>query len=128
MKITDLKCTILGDNPLVRICTDEGVSGYGMVEVSKPYIKPHVLFYCDRILGEDTTNVEQVMLKIRRLGSFKPWGSVMLDRNEIWCDGSLPSVAVPLGLCRRTAVLRPPTVAWCSDRLTTGRPSTSTSL
>ncbi len=77
MKITDLKCTMLGDNPLVRICTDEGVSGYGMVEISKPYIKPHVLFYRERILGEDPTNVEQVMLKIRRLGSFKPWGSAV---------------------------------------------------
>jgi L-alanine-DL-glutamate epimerase-like enolase superfamily enzyme len=27
------------------------------------------------LLGEDPTNVERVMLKIRRVGSFKPWGS-----------------------------------------------------
>jgi L-alanine-DL-glutamate epimerase-like enolase superfamily enzyme len=26
-------------------------------------------------MGEDPTNVERVMLKIRRMGSFKPWGS-----------------------------------------------------
>jgi L-alanine-DL-glutamate epimerase-like enolase superfamily enzyme len=77
MKITDLRCTMLGDNPLVRVTTDEGVSGYGMVEVSKPYIKPHVLFYKDIILGEDPTNVEAVMLKIRRLAGFKPWGSAV---------------------------------------------------
>ncbi len=44
------------------------------------------------------------------------------------CDTMTSSVAVPVGLCRRTAVLRPPTVALCSERLTTGRPSTSTSL
>jgi L-alanine-DL-glutamate epimerase-like enolase superfamily enzyme len=77
MKITDLKCTVLGQNPVVRIATDEGVSGFGQVESYKPYLKPHVLFYRDLILGEDPTNVERVMLKIRRLGSFKPWGSAV---------------------------------------------------
>jgi hypothetical protein len=30
-----------------------------------------VLFYKDYILGEDPTDVERVMLKIRRLGAFK---------------------------------------------------------
>ena len=77
MKITDLKCTVLGHNPVVRITTDEGIDGYGEVEASKPYLKPHVLFYKDLILGEDPTDVERVMLKIRRLGSFKPWGSAV---------------------------------------------------
>jgi L-alanine-DL-glutamate epimerase-like enolase superfamily enzyme len=77
MKITDLKCTILGHYPIVRVCTDQGISGYGAVEAYKPYIKPHVLFYKDLILGEDPTNVERVMLKIRRMGSFKPWGSAV---------------------------------------------------
>lgn len=77
MKITDLKCTILGANPVVRIATDEGINGWGPVEITKPYIKPHVLFYRDAILGEDPTNVERVMLKIRRMGSFKPWGSAV---------------------------------------------------
>ncbi len=41
---------------------------------------------------------------------------------------STSSVAVPVGRCRRSAVLRPPWVALCSDRFATGRPSTSTSL
>jgi L-alanine-DL-glutamate epimerase-like enolase superfamily enzyme len=77
MKITDLKCTILGQNPVVRITTDEGISGLGEVESSKSYLKPHVLFYKPFIVGEDPTNVERVMLKIRRLGSFKPWGSAV---------------------------------------------------
>ncbi len=75
MKITDLKCAIIGDNPVVRITTDEGISGYGEAENSKPYLKSHVLFYKQYLLGEDPTNVERVMLKIRRMGSFKPWGS-----------------------------------------------------
>jgi L-alanine-DL-glutamate epimerase-like enolase superfamily enzyme len=77
MKITDLKCTVLGQNPVVRITTDEGISGLGEVETSKHYLKPHVLFYKPFILGEDPTDVERVMLKIRRLGSFKPWGSAV---------------------------------------------------
>ena len=77
MKITDLKCTVLGHNPVVRITTDEGIYGYGEVEASKHYLKPHVLFYRDKILGQDPTDVERVMLKIRRLGSFKPWGSAV---------------------------------------------------
>ncbi len=75
MKITDLKCAIIGKNPVVRITTDEGIDGYGEIESSKPYIKPHVLFYRDFILGADPTNVESVMLRIRKVGSFKPWGS-----------------------------------------------------
>ncbi len=77
MKITDLKCTVLGDNPVVRITTDEGISGLGPVESYKPYLKSHVLFYKDLILGADPTNVEQIMLRIRRMGSFKPWGSAV---------------------------------------------------
>ena len=77
MKITDMKCTVLGQNPVVRITTDEGISGLGEVESSKSYLKPHVLFYKPFIVGEDPTNVERVMRKIRRLGSFKPWGSAV---------------------------------------------------
>ncbi|MEA3407433.1 MAG: mandelate racemase/muconate lactonizing enzyme family protein [Chloroflexota bacterium] len=77
MKITDLKCTVLGQNPVVRIVTDAGIDGFGEVETSKAYLKPHVMFYKPFILGEDPTNVESVMRKIRRLGSFKPWGSAV---------------------------------------------------
>ena len=77
MKITDLKCTVLGQNPVLRITTDEGISGLAEIESSKSYLKPHVLFYKPFIVGEDPTDVERVMLKIRRLGSFKPWGSAV---------------------------------------------------
>jgi L-alanine-DL-glutamate epimerase-like enolase superfamily enzyme len=77
MKITDVKCAILGNNPVVRIVTDEGISGYGEVEAYKPYLKPHVLFYKPFILDEDPTDVERVMLRVRHLGAFKPWGSAV---------------------------------------------------
>ncbi len=77
MKITDLKVTVLGNSPVVRITTDEGIDGYGQVEMYKPYLKPHIVFYRDLILGQDPTNVESVMLGIRRMGAFKPWGSAV---------------------------------------------------
>jgi L-alanine-DL-glutamate epimerase-like enolase superfamily enzyme len=77
MKITALKCAVLGNNPIVRITTDEGISGYGEVEQSKPYLRWHVLYYEPLIVGEDPTNVERVMQKIRHLGAFKPWGSAV---------------------------------------------------
>ncbi len=77
IKITDLRCAIIGKNPVVRIVTDQGVSGYGQAESAKPYLKPMVLFYKDYLLGEDPTDVERVMLKIRRLGASKPWGAAV---------------------------------------------------
>jgi L-alanine-DL-glutamate epimerase-like enolase superfamily enzyme len=72
MKITDLKCTIIGQNPVVRVETDEGLYGYGEAENPKTYLKPHVLFYKPYILGEDPTDVERVMLRIRRLAATNP--------------------------------------------------------
>ncbi|MBV9168578.1 MAG: mandelate racemase/muconate lactonizing enzyme family protein [Chloroflexi bacterium] len=77
MRITDLKCAIIGDNPIVRVVTDQGISGYGAVESYKPYLKPHVLFYKPFILGENPCDVERSMLKIRLRGAFKPWGSAV---------------------------------------------------
>ena len=44
IKITDLKCAIIGQNPVVRIVTDQGVSGYGQAESAKAYLKPMVGF------------------------------------------------------------------------------------
>jgi L-alanine-DL-glutamate epimerase-like enolase superfamily enzyme len=77
MKITDLKCAIIGQNPIVRIVTDEGLDGYGEVEASKPYLKPYILNFRDALLGEDPTNVERVLLRIRQRGAFKPYGSAV---------------------------------------------------
>jgi L-alanine-DL-glutamate epimerase-like enolase superfamily enzyme len=77
MKITDLRCATIGAHPVVRMTTDEGISGLGPVEAYNTYIAPHVMFYKDMTLGEDPTNVERVMQKIRRMGAFKPWGSAV---------------------------------------------------
>jgi L-alanine-DL-glutamate epimerase-like enolase superfamily enzyme len=77
IKITDLKCAVIGRNPTVRIVTDQGISGYGQAESAKPYLKPMVLFYKEYLVGEDPTNVARIMLKIRRMGAFKPWGAAV---------------------------------------------------
>ncbi|MCA1648272.1 MAG: mandelate racemase/muconate lactonizing enzyme family protein, partial [Chloroflexi bacterium] len=75
--ITDLKCAVIGDNPIVRVVTDEGLSGYAAAESYKPYLKPHVLYYKPFVLGLNPTEVERVMLNIRHRGAFKPWGSAV---------------------------------------------------
>jgi len=89
MKIIDLKCAIIGRNPVVRIATDEGLSGYGEVEHFKPYIKPcikpYVLALKDALVGEDPTDVERCMLKIRPRGAFKPFGAaVSVVEHALW--------------------------------------------
>lgn len=83
--ITDIKCAIIGGSPVVRITTNQGISGYGQAETSKKYLKPFVLFYKEYLVGEDPTNVERCMLKIRRMGSFKPYGSaVSIIEMALW--------------------------------------------
>ncbi len=77
MRITDLQCAVIGNYPVVRVVTDQGIDGYGQAESYKPYLKPHVLFYKDLLLGADPTDVERTMLRIRRMGAFKPWGSAV---------------------------------------------------
>ncbi|MBK8505357.1 MAG: mandelate racemase/muconate lactonizing enzyme family protein [Saprospiraceae bacterium] len=85
IKITDLKCAIIGGSPVVRITTNEGISGYGQAESTKAYLKPFVLFHKDYLIGEDPTNVERCMMKIRRMGSFKPYGSaVSIIEMALW--------------------------------------------
>ncbi|GAB3571153.1 mandelate racemase/muconate lactonizing enzyme family protein [Amycolatopsis endophytica] len=77
MQITNLKCAVLGDSPIVRVVTDEGVDGFGEIESAKPYLGPVVEMYRPFLLGEDPTDIERCMLKIRRFAGFKPWGSAV---------------------------------------------------
>jgi L-alanine-DL-glutamate epimerase-like enolase superfamily enzyme len=69
-------CAILGENPVVRITTDEGIDGYGEAENPKPTSSRTSFSTAPGILGEDPTNVERVMLK-SGAGRFKPWGSAV---------------------------------------------------
>ena len=77
MKIVDVKCAVIGRSPVVRIVSDEGISGYGQVETLKPYLKPHVMALREALIGEDPRLVERVMRRIRQRGGFKPWGAAV---------------------------------------------------
>ena len=96
MKITDLKCAIIGGHPVIRITTNEGIDGIAAAESSKPYLKPMIMFYKDLIVGADPTDVERVMLGIRRLGSMKPWGTaVSIIEMALW-DIAGKAAGVPI--------------------------------
>ena len=84
VKITDLKCAIIGHNATVRIVTDQGISGYGQTESGDPHLRAQVFFYKRFLLGEDPTDVARIMLRIRRMGAFKPWGKAV-SAIEIAC-------------------------------------------
>jgi L-alanine-DL-glutamate epimerase-like enolase superfamily enzyme len=85
MKITDMKCAVIGNNPVVRLITDEGIDGYGQGESSKPYLKPFVMYFRDQLIGADPTDVERTMLRIRQRGSFKPYGTaVSMIEMALW--------------------------------------------
>ena len=77
MKITDIKYAVIGENPVIRITTDEGIDGIGGAERSRnePFFGPQIEYYKNMIVGLDPTDVERVLLRIRRTGGFKPWGS-----------------------------------------------------
>ncbi|CAN5140682.1 mandelate racemase/muconate lactonizing enzyme family protein [soil metagenome] len=96
MKITDLKVATIGKNPVVRIVTDEGVSGFGEVEFWKPYVKPHILALKDTLLGQDPTNVERCMLRIRSRGAFKPHSAaISVVEHALW-DVAGKAAGVPV--------------------------------
>ncbi len=96
MRITDLKCAVIGQNPVVRIATDEGISSYGEVESFKPYLKAHVLGFREPLIGQDPTNVERVMLRIRQRGAFKPWGSAVSAIEMALWDVAGKAAGVPV--------------------------------
>jgi L-alanine-DL-glutamate epimerase-like enolase superfamily enzyme len=85
MKIVDVKCAVIGKNPIVRVVTDEGISGFGEVEQYKPYLKPFILHFRDALIGMDPTDVERCMMRIRQRGAFKPWGAaVSVIEHALW--------------------------------------------
>ncbi len=77
MKIIDLKVATIGRAPVVRIVSDAGISGYAQVEWAKYFLKPHILMLRDGLIGQDPTDVERIMQRIRQRGAFKPWGAAV---------------------------------------------------
>jgi L-alanine-DL-glutamate epimerase-like enolase superfamily enzyme len=77
MKITNIKCAVIASSPVLRITTDEGITGWSQIETPKPYLQPIVLQLKSWLVGQDPVNVERVMRRIRVRGGFKPWGSAV---------------------------------------------------
>lgn len=76
MKIRSVRCAVLGSSPIVRITTDEGIDGYGQIE--SDFFPDNLVALCHHVLlGQDPTDIERCMLRIRRFGGFKPWGRVI---------------------------------------------------
>ena len=77
MKITDIKCAVIANSPVIRITTDEGITGWSQIETPKPYLQPIVLQLKSWLVGQDPVNVERVVRRIRVRGGFKPWGAAV---------------------------------------------------
>jgi L-alanine-DL-glutamate epimerase-like enolase superfamily enzyme len=85
MRITDVRCAVIGRHPVVRVVTDEGLHGLGCAEWTKSYLKPHVLHLRAALIGQDPTDVERCMLRIRQRGAFKPYGAaVSVIEHALW--------------------------------------------
>src|ERR671939_2100018 len=71
LKITDLRTATVGWDrwrfPIIRIDTDQGLSGYG--EVRDFASKTYALMLKSRLLGENPCNVDKLFRKIKQFGS-----------------------------------------------------------
>ncbi|MDP8245947.1 MAG: mandelate racemase/muconate lactonizing enzyme family protein [Candidatus Hinthialibacter antarcticus] len=70
LKITDLRIAVVQRAPMrvpvIRIDTNQGISGYG--EVRDGGAKEYALFLKSRLLGENPCNVEKIFKKIKQFG------------------------------------------------------------
>ena len=70
LKITDLRTATVGWDgwrfPLIRIDTNQGISGYG--EVRDGASKTYALMLKSRLLGENPCNVDKLFRKIKQFG------------------------------------------------------------
>ncbi|HYI25998.1 MAG TPA: mandelate racemase/muconate lactonizing enzyme family protein [Thermomicrobiales bacterium] len=96
VKITDMKVAVIASSPVIRIITDEGITGWGQIETPKPYLKDVALQLKPYIVGQDPTNVERIMRSIRYRGGFKPWGSAVSAVEMALWDISGKAAGVPV--------------------------------
>ncbi len=66
LKITDLRVAALPGRPIVRIDTNQGISGYG--EVRDGASKTYALMLKSRLLGENPCNVDRLFRRIKQFG------------------------------------------------------------
>jgi L-alanine-DL-glutamate epimerase-like enolase superfamily enzyme len=66
LKITDLRVAVVGNSPLLRIDTNQGISGWG--EVRDGASKTYALMLKPRLLGENPCDVDRIFRKIKQFG------------------------------------------------------------
>jgi L-alanine-DL-glutamate epimerase-like enolase superfamily enzyme len=66
LKITDMRIAQVGNVPLLRIDTNQGI--YGLGDVRDGADKRYALFLKSRLLGENPCNVEMLFKKIKQFG------------------------------------------------------------
>jgi L-alanine-DL-glutamate epimerase-like enolase superfamily enzyme len=70
LRITDLRVAVIGNapmtDPIIRIDTNQGISGYG--EVRDGASKTYALLLKNRLIGENPCNVDKVFRKIKQFG------------------------------------------------------------
>jgi len=66
LKITDMRIAQYGNVPILRIDTNQGISG--IADVRDGADKRYALFLKSRILGENPCNVEMIFKKIKQFG------------------------------------------------------------
>ena len=87
LKITDLRVAEIEDAPMrvpiIRIDTNQGISGYG--EVRDGASKRYALFLKSRILGENPCNVERIFKRIKQFGHHgRQGGGVSAVEMALW--------------------------------------------
>ncbi len=87
LRITDMRIAEVGGIPfrcpIIRIDTNQGISGYGEVRDNGP--KEYALFLKSRILGENPCNVEKLFRVIRQFGHHgRQGGGVSGVETALW--------------------------------------------
>jgi len=105
MKITDVKVAVIRGNfcwPIVRVDTDEGISGLGEARDYSPAhhyavpLKEQILRLKKVIVGEDPTNVERLFAKIRAYGAEGRFGGAVSGIEIALWDILGKSLGVPI--------------------------------
>ena len=87
LKITDLRVAVLARAPftcpVIRIDTNQGISGYG--EVRDGASKTYALLLKSRILGQNPGNIEQIFKRLRQFGGTgRQAGGVVAIEEALW--------------------------------------------
>ncbi len=87
LKITDLRVAVLARAPftcpVIRIDTNQGISGYG--EVRDGASKTYALLLKSRILGQNPCNIEQIFKRLRQFGGTgRQAGGVVAIEEALW--------------------------------------------